>query len=330
MRASKIAEQESLFSEKLTNTSRVKYTDKGTQNIGDSVIRKVRPKHDSYYYKTETKKDMIVMHSTVGTLRADMASLTGKDNRVSVSYVIARSGEIYEVFDPKYWSYHLGRGAVGGNKVNSMRSIGIELSNYGPLVKKGDSLETIYSRMKYTDSNGKAKTSKKDVYCDLSEVNEYTVVEGGFRGYEYFASFTDEQYAALSDLLDYLCKEHDIPKTFVDEDKRFDTFSSSTEGKSFKGICTHVNYRKSGKWDLGPDFNWDKLLGQEIELEEVEVTPEDIAASVEDKPTSDLTNVVDAGPAEISNVPTEIEDKPASKSNLFGVIFKLLGKLFGK
>ena len=315
MRASKIAEQEVAFSEKLTDTSRVKYTDEGSQKIGDSTIRKIRPNYDSYYYGTETKKDMIVLHSTAGTLRADMASLTKKDNHVSVSYVIARSGEIYEVFDPKYWSYHLGTGSVGGNKVNSSRSIGIELSNYGPLTKKGENLETIYSQLEYTDSEGNPKKSKKDVYCNTSEVGEYTIVDDGFRGYEYFASFTDEQYAALSDLIDYLCEEFDIPKTFVDEDTRFKVFSSATQAKTYKGICTHVNYRKSGKWDLGPDFDWDKLMGTEIELEEVEIKPEDISTPV--KPAA-------------KKVPVKVEVKEEIKSYIKFNIFAFIAKLFGK
>lgn len=316
MRASKIAEQEIAFSEKLTNTSRVKYTDKGTQEIGDLTIRKVRPNFDSYYYKTETKKDMIVLHSTIGTLRADMASLTKKYNHVSVSYVIARTGEIYEVFNPKYWAYHLGKGSVGGNKVNSSRSIGIELSNYGPLTKKGDNLETIYSQLKYTDSNGDPKKSKKDVYCNISEVDQYTIVEDKFRGYKYFATFTDEQYTALSDLIDYLCDEFDIPKTFVDEDDRFKPFKNSTEGKTYTGICTHVNYRKSGKWDLGPDFNWDKLFGQEIELEEIEIRPEDLVPEV--------IPVIEK-PAKPKPKP-----KPKLKFNIFRFILGVIGKLFSK
>jgi hypothetical protein len=83
MRATKIKEQEIKFSQKLTNTSNVKYTDNGTEKIGNSTIRKIRPSFDSYYYKTEHKKDLIVIHSTVGTLCADMASLTNKDTNVN-------------------------------------------------------------------------------------------------------------------------------------------------------------------------------------------------------------------------------------------------------
>lgn len=318
MKATKIPEQEQKFSEQLTNTSRVKYKDEGKIEIGDSTIRQIRPNFDSYYYKSETEKDAIVIHSTAGTLRADMASLSKKDNHVSVSYVIARSGEIYELFDPKYWAYHLGNGAVGGNKNNSKRTIAIELSNYGPLTKRGENLETIYSQLEYTDTDGNKKKSKKDVYCTLDEVGEYTIVEDGFRGYEYFASFTTEQYAALSDLLDYLCNEFDIPREFIDEDDRFEVFKSATDAKSFKGICTHVNFRKTGKWDLGPDFDWNRLITKEIELEEVEIRPED------------LMNPPEPEPEVIPDVPVKEEPQAPRKSNMFGFVFGLIAKLFGK
>jgi N-acetyl-anhydromuramyl-L-alanine amidase AmpD len=323
MRVSKITEQEVQFSDKLINTSRVKYTDIGTYEIGYSSVRQIRPKYDSYYYNTENKKDLIVLHSTAGTLRADMASLTAQDNHVSVSYVIARSGDIYELFDPKYWSYHLGKGSVGGNRVNSARSIGIELSNYGPLIKKGENLETIYSQLKYTDSNGVEKKSKKDVYCNTSDVDEYTIVDDEFRGYKYFASFTDEQYIALSDLLDYLCKEFDIPKTFIDEDERFNVFSSASEAKSYKGICTHVNYRKSGKWDLGPDFNWDRLMSTEIEFDEVEIKPEAISTSID--PVVKTVSIK-------STVKPEVTPgvHPYKRFNFVAFIVNIVDKLFGK
>lgn len=328
MRATKIEEQEIKFSEKLTNTSNVKYTDNGTEKIGNSTIRKIRPSFDSYYYKTEHKKDLIVIHSTAGTLRADMASLTNKDTHVSVSYVIARTGDIYELFDPKYWSYHLGTGAVGGNKINSARSIAIELSNYGPLTKNGDGLETIYSQIEYTNSTGELKKSKKDVYCDISEVDKYTVVDDGFRGYKYFATFTDAQYVALSDLIDYLCNTFVIPKTFIDGSARFETFKSATEGKSYTGICTHVNYRKSGKWDLGPDFEWDRIENAKIELDEVEISPDD---NIEVEPEFQLEVKSEVK----SEVDTHVEyeytiPEPVKKSNIFGLLISIIGKLFRK
>lgn len=326
MKASAIAEQETKFGTELTNTSKVKYKEIDTIVIagGDTTIRQIRPNFDSYYYATETKKDMIVIHSTAGTLRADMASLTTKDNHVSVSYVIARSGEVYELFDPKYWSYHLGTGAVGGNKPNSQRSIAIEMSNYGPLTLRGEDLETIYSQVTYKDSNGDTKKTKKDVYCTLDEPEYYSIVEDGYRGYKYFASFTPEQYKALNNLLDYLCIEHNIPKTFLDEDKRYETFASTSEAKEFKGICTHVNFRKAGKWDLGPDFAWEKITGEEVEAESEEISLESlmnpVTEPVVEKPVVDEPIVPTPAPTPV------VEEQPKKKISWLSALLKLFRK----
>ena len=318
MNVNKIEEDEQKFADTLTNISRVKYNVVGETKIRDYSIVKIAPNHDSYYYKTETAKTCIVLHSTAGVLRSDLASLTKKDNHVSVPYIIARNGTIYELFDPKYWSYHLGKGSVGGNSVNSKRSIGIELSNYGPLTKNGNELETIYSRIDYIDKNGKSKKTKKDVYCLDSETEHYTVVEDGFRDKKYFASFTKAQYEALDELLDYLCTEYNIPREFIPYDKRFDVFPNSTDAKTFTGICSHVNFRKSGKWDLGPDFEWDLICDDnDIILEEVNITSTD---ETEDIPNEKV---------ETSNA-RPVTPKASSNRGIFSLVSKVLLKLFKK
>jgi N-acetylmuramoyl-L-alanine amidase len=241
-KAAKQCSEELKFHNTLTGTGRTKF--KAFETPGSDII-KLDPGHNTHYYKSVTAKDKIIIHSTAGYLRHDVVQLTQKDNKVSVNYVISRDGVIYELFDPKYWSYHLGRGASGGNKVNSSSSISIELCNIGPLTMYNGKLCTIYST-----------ETRKDYYCTEAETNYYT--KSSYRGYDYYASFPDKQYVALKYLLDHLCDTHDIPYEFVDINSRHDTFTS-TEAKAFKGICTHVNYRKTGKYDLGPFFDWKKI-----------------------------------------------------------------------
>ena len=110
MRAEKIAEQEKKFAKTLTNSSGVKYKVVETVKLKNYSIKKIRPNFATYYYIEKTEKTKIVLHFTVGTLRGDLATLTKKNSHVSVPYVIARDGSIYEVFNPDYWAYHLGRG----------------------------------------------------------------------------------------------------------------------------------------------------------------------------------------------------------------------------
>lgn len=249
MRVERIAGTEKLFKEKLTNASNIKYSKGKIIKLDKCKITPVRPNYNSYYYPTKTPKDKIILHYTVGHLRGDLATISKKDSHVSVPYLIARDGSIYELFNPEYWSYHVGRGAVGGNSNMSKSSIGIELSNYGPLTLSPDGKQLL------TAYTGK----RKDVYCDVSQKKHYTKVDTKYRGCEYFATHTPAQYKALKELIDYLCNRFDIPNRCIPEVDRFKTFASTTEAKKFKGICSHVNFRKTGKTDIGPAFDWKKL-----------------------------------------------------------------------
>lgn len=260
MKFTLIPDHEKSFETTLIDSSGKKFTVKDTIDLGDGiVIRKIAPQVNSgFYYAEKTKKNMIVIHSTIGVVKGDIATLTNSANPVSVSYLIARSGIIYEIFDPQYWSYHLGKGTIGGNKVNSSRSIGIELSNMGPLTNVNGGLETVYSRKSYT-TNGVTKTTAPDVYCTVNDTSAFTKLDTPYRTYQYFAAYTDAQYSALHKLVRRLSTQFNIPLTFVNEKERFGPFSESI-APTFSGICSHVNYRTDGKWDVGPDFNWSRII----------------------------------------------------------------------
>ena len=195
-----------------------------------------------YYYTTKHTKDLIVLHHTAGQLKGDISALTKKDNHVSVAYVLARDGRIYRLFDDAYWSYHLGKGAKGGNGTGSKRSVAIEISNFGWLKKNGNKLET------YTGGH----------YCDITDTAHYKKLDKKWREYEYYATFTTAQYDSLLPLLKYIADKHKISYKFIDEKKRHDLFANDDTAKKFKGISSHANYR-SGKWDLGPVFDWTKI-----------------------------------------------------------------------
>lgn len=208
----------------------------------------VRPSDgfEGYYYPQKYMKKKIVLHFTVGHLQGDISSLTSPSRgHVSTAFVLGLDGTTYQLFSSYHWSYHLGRGAIGGNGTNSKYSIGIEISNYGPLVKRGNNLETIYS-----------KRAGHDVYCSLDETDKYVKLDKPYRGHEYFTTFTDEQYENLIVLLRYLTARYDIPREFIGEDTRYETSVANAE---FKGIQSHVNYRKD-KVDIGPAFDWNRVI----------------------------------------------------------------------
>lgn len=260
MKFTLIPDHEKSFETTLTDSSGKKFTLKEIIDLGDGIsIHRIAPAVNSgFYYAEKTKKSMIVIHSTIGVVKGDIATLTNSTNPVSVSYLIARSGIIYELFDPHYWSYHLGKGTIGGNKVNSSRSIGIELSNMGPLTNINGALETVYSRKSYA-SNGITKTTAPDVYCTTNDLSAFTKLDVPYRTYQYFAAYTDYQYIALNKLVRRLSNQFNIPLVYVNESNRYGAFKESV-ATTFSGICSHVNYRIDGKWDVGPDFKWDRII----------------------------------------------------------------------
>ena len=128
----------------------------------------------------------------------------------------------------------LGKDAVGGNTIMSKQSIGIEISNYGPLKLSGENLVDVYG----------------GVYCNVSEEEFYT--KQAYRGHDYFASMTDAQIDAVAALIKYLGKKHDIPMNFKRDDA---VFASNKEATDFRGVFYHTNVRKDKfDWPFTPSL----------------------------------------------------------------------------
>jgi N-acetyl-anhydromuramyl-L-alanine amidase AmpD len=213
-----------------------------------------KPDRNNYFYPDAHAKERIVLHFTAGNLRSDMQSLTTQGRHVSVPFVIARDGTIYQLFPSANWSGHLGAGLgnQGTNNAQDKVTIGIELSNYAYLVPRDGNLETIYSR---APQNG--KPGPIDEYCSLSNTAAYLKIDKPFREQSYYASYTPEQIESTIILLRYLTAKYNIPRQFLPEDKRY---STTNDVLTFKGIVSHINYRPSGKWDIGPAFDWETLI----------------------------------------------------------------------
>jgi len=195
---------------------------------------------ESFFYKEQVEKDQVVLHYTAGYLKGDFASLTKPDNHVSVPFIIGRNGTIYNLFSSRYWSYHLGPGALGGNKNRSSRTIGIEISNIGGLKRVGDQMHSNYAN---------------DVFCDASQ-NEFYVSQQ-YRRFDFYATYTEAQYQSLIVLLKYLTATYNIEPKFLDEAVRYD---AHIRASTFGGIVSHVNYRSNEKEDIGPAFDWQKII----------------------------------------------------------------------
>jgi hypothetical protein len=224
----------------------------------------------SYFFQKKHTKDQIVIHFTAGQTLGDIKTLTQEDYQVSTAYILGRDGTVYRMFGPEQYAWHLGPTGLGGGY--NERSIGIEISNYGYLVEHGDRL--IFGHSKEAVAKASEKTLNTYTFCSLEDTEAYVKLDKPYRGYSYFAAYTEEQYEGLVMLLRFLTEKFDINRNFLPTDKakeaegswdeipRFFKFKSSSDARAFRGICSHVNYRgHNEKWDIGPPpvFKWDEL-----------------------------------------------------------------------
>jgi len=193
------------------------------------------------YYDKEYTKNRIILHYTAGARADGAASTLLQQDGVCVPFIVDSDGTIYQLFDPKYWAYSLGVRSPDYPKGHfEWNSIPIEICNVGPLKKVG-------SDYMWWPKNWETK---------------YTgaVVNYSFRGFDYHAAFPEAQIQAVCELVDYLSTAFNIPKKLVPKDQR--ELLDLKYMDTFKGICSHVNFRYD-KWDIPgePVFPWDRLQG---------------------------------------------------------------------
>lgn len=178
------------------------------------------------YYKDVFDKAQIVLHHTVSGpgIIGDLAHWKKFGSHIATCIIIERDGKINQLFDSKYWGYHLNC----GNEDLDKCSIAIELDNWGQLEKKNGGYYTSYN-------------NRVDV-----PVIEYP---GLFRGERYFEGYTEKQIFSLGRLLLFLCEKYSIPKTYNKD--MWEISKDALEGKP--GIWGHISFRSSGKWDPHPD-----------------------------------------------------------------------------
>lgn len=186
------------------------------------VTKKIPLKADQYYQGVYPKKYIILHHTAGSTAASAIAHWATTPDHIATPYVIDRDGTIYEVFDPKFWAYHLG---VKGNSSIEKASIGIEIVAWGQLTLK----------------EGKYYTYTKKALPD----SEVVAVE--FRGHKYYQRYTPEQIAALKVLLPYLLDRFKI----VPQTARKDFWEYSDPSKLPPGIWSHTTVRKD-KVDVFP------------------------------------------------------------------------------
>lgn len=207
-----------------------------------SKIKQV-PLAESQYFKTDVKKNQIVLHHTAGN-SSGVATIQNWNNddrgRIATCVTISGAGknsvdgEICQAFSSKHWAYHLGvkQEVFRAYKVPytelDKHAIGIEICNWGQLEKRGDKF---YS---YVD---------REIPADA-----VTELETPYKGYKYFHRYTDAQIESVKNLLTYWKDQYNINLTF-NYDQFFTVNTKALSGEN--GLYTHNSYRKD-KVDIYP------------------------------------------------------------------------------
>lgn len=229
---------------KSTWASLLSKTNPDEKRINDTAY--VLPEKN-YYKELHLKKNIVLHHTNGWTVvkgTKDKPSMNhiawwkSKDEHVATAFSIDYKGNIYQHFDPKYWSYHIGLGSA--RNYLDKKSIAIEITNEGFLDKKDDGSFVWFSGEVELPYN---RPQDEPIY-----------VKEGWRGYHWFAPYSKEQVDATLWLVNYLCKTYNIKKNFIDD---CDYHEEILTG-AFEGIYNHANVRvypsKRNKWDLSPAF----------------------------------------------------------------------------
>lgn len=181
-------------------------------------------------------KDLIVLHHTAGGSAVSTVRWwnSGDHRRIATAYIVERDGVVSEVFDPRLWAFHLGIAGTGGRV--DRRSIGIEIASEGGLkIKDGEFYKF--------DKVGAGHEFHGSIYDHGSS----------WRGYRYFAAYTDAQESAVADLVDHLCASSGIARRTPADPSLF-----SADHVEFRGVISHSHVRPD-KSDIHPGFSWQAL-----------------------------------------------------------------------
>ena len=192
--------------------------------------------NDNQYFKQKQFKNQIVIHHTAGGSSAVNAihGWNFNPDKVGTAFVIDGSGEVYKVFEPEFWAYHLGLKTSTNESLNK-GSIGIEICNWGQLISKDG---------KYYNYVNKEVPADQVIH-----------LPNKFKGFEYFHKYNDAQIESLRKLLLELCAKFAINKEYNSD--MWDISHNAMKGVN--GIYTHVSYR-SDKADCSPQFNLIEML----------------------------------------------------------------------
>ena len=196
-----------------------------------NIDRSLRLTPNRYVREMHPKERIFLHHTQGASAQSTFNWWQSQEARIAAAYIIDRDGTIFEVFDPEYWAFQLGLRTPDARFIEQS-SIGIELANYGPLIKTNNQFFALDGKQRF---NG-------------------PVFEYEWRDYSYWEAYTSEQMQSSFELVNYLCDNFRIPKQILEGDP----FRYNVHLRGFRGVLTHCNVRFD-KTDPHPGYDMVKL-----------------------------------------------------------------------
>jgi hypothetical protein len=217
-----------------------------------------------------TTIDCVVLHATAGSLTATLGWFANSASGVSAHYVVAKSGEVYQMVEEQKLAHHAGVSSYQGRTNFNVFSIGIEIVNlnngadpYPPEQFEAMVDLVLYLVQKYNilrqwivahaDVSTAGKTDPRGfpiqglisrVYDELVAVPDNVVRESAWNagGIPFNAMAAFPKYARLHDLGNPETKEFD-----------FEYRGANYRGQGFSKA---IIYCKVGDWEKIKEMDW--------------------------------------------------------------------------
>lgn len=178
-------------------------------------------------YNSTPKKSQIIISFSLRKNNYHINRLLNKEygkTKKWNTYSISRGGEIFEHYNPKYYSDYMGIKDV------DKKSISVVLENMGSLIKDG------INYINWLNEN-----------CPNNRV-----IYKNFLGEKHWEFFTANQFTSTATLCNDLCNKFNIPKKVIE----FHHYNNNI--KKFNGIVLKSNYFENTT-NINPLFNLEKL-----------------------------------------------------------------------
>lgn len=177
--------------------------------------------------KHKVKKKQIILINTESSIEHFLAKITNRYNKKYdkvPAFTIDRSGIVYQHYNPLFSSKIL------GDEMDTT-AIVIALENVGWLT--------------YDETTQTYLDWKRQPYTD-------EITEKSWRNKKFWATYNNTQVQKLVELVDYLCMEYSINKSFIGNNV------TTHKPETFKGVLNRSNVSKN-HYDLSPAMDFDRL-----------------------------------------------------------------------